>query len=550
MGKDRLANLTLQLGTMFGHGGPALLAGTQNAANQDAIKKYLSPGFTGPDTAARHILEKLQTDSTWVLAQLLDAEHKSVLQSALPGNSLIPNTDSLLTHSDMGPDSIKIGKLMLVNGSIYYTIMASVTDQKKVIGYLVIWRIQKATPEYLAQLSQLLGNNATLLVGNNDGSLWTDMNSPVASPPVDLRNPDNLFEYDRVQTGRVIAMLQPIPYTQWLVLIEISQESVLQVANLFLVWIIVTGAILLAVGILFAWLMSRNITRPLKKLTAAATSIAGGDYQSPVEETGKHDELGQLASAFNSMAVQVTNARKGLEQKVELRTAELEKANKELESFSYSVSHDLRAPLRAISGFAMLLKEEYGSSLDTEANRFMDKIINNAKTMGQLIDDLISFSRIQRRVIKQQHIDMGKLAQVCITELTEQVDIKHFEIKINSLVPCQGDENLIKQVWMNLIGNALKYSSKQANPRIEISCQENGSFYIYSVRDNGVGFDMQYADKLFGVFQRLHSRDDFEGTGIGLALAKRIIDQHNGEIRAESALGEGACFYFSLPKSN
>jgi len=550
MGKERLTNLTMQVGTMFGQGAPILLAGTQAAAAQDAVKKYLLPGFNGPDTAALHILEKLQLDSTWVLVQLLDLKRKPVLQSALPGNNITLDADSLITHSGMGPDSVKVGNLMLLNGSIYYTVMASVMDQKQVIGYLVRWRIQKATPQYLAQLSQLLGNNATLLVGNNDGSLWTDMNSAVTPPPIDLQHPDNLFEYQRAQTGPVIATFQPIPYTHWLVLIEISQDSILQVANLFLTWIIVMGAILIAFGVLFAWLMSRNITRPLKKLTAAATSIAAGDYQSLVEETGRHDELGQMAVAFNSMVIQVDNARQGLEKKVQLRTAELEKANKELESFSYSVSHDLRAPLRAVNGFAILLKDEYGSKLDAEGNRLTDKIIDNAKMMGQLIDDLISFSRTGRNAVKHQHIDMDKLARTCLAELTEQGHALNLETKINDLPSCQGDENLIKQVWMNLIGNALKYSSKQTKPRIEIGCRENGSFNVYFVKDNGVGFDMQYAHKLFGVFQRLHTHAEFEGTGIGLALAKRIINQHNGEISAESAPGEGACFYFSLPKNN
>lgn len=549
MGKERLANLTVQVGSMFGQAGPTLLTATKTAAAQDPVKKYLSPGFAGPDTAALRILEKLRPDSTWVLTQLLDARRKPVLQSALPGSHITIDTDSLISDAGMGPDSVKIGKLSLLDSSIYYPVIATVMDQKQVVGYLVRWRIQKASTKNLNQLSQLLGNNATLYVGNKDGSLWTDMNRAVAPPPIDLKDPDNMFEYTRSQTDPVIATVQPIANTQWLVLVEISRGSILQVANRFLKWIVVMGTVLIAAGIFLAWLTSRTITRPLKKLTAAAASIAAGDYRSPVEETGSRDELGQLARTFNSMAVEIDHARQGLEKKVRLRTAELEKANKELESFSYSVSHDLRAPLRAISGYAMLLKEEYASKLDPEANRFADRIISNAKMMGQLIDDLISFSQMGRKAVKNQHVDMNMLVQTCLAELTEQVHDIDYDIKINDLPACRGDENLIKQVWMNLIGNALKYSSKQTNPRIEIGCRQQDTLNVYFVRDNGVGFDMQYAHKLFGVFERLHSHEEFEGTGVGLALVKRILNQHSGEVWAESVPGEGASFYFSLPKS-
>ncbi len=341
---------------------------------------------------------------------------------------------------------------------------------------------------------------------------------------------------------------QPVAYTQWIVLIEISQDQFLETANRFLKWIIIIGTTLIAIGIFIAWLMSRNITRPLKKLTAAASAIAEGDYSASVA-VDRRDELGQLARAFNTMAVQVKNAQQNLELKVQERTGQLEKANKELESFSYSVSHDLRAPLRAINGYAIILKEDYVSALDDEANRIADKIIGNAKMMGQLIDDLIAFSQLGRKEIKYQLVDMKKLAESCVSELLEHQPENKYHVQISSLPACYGDEALIKQVWINLISNALKYSSKKTLPLIEIGYEEDSSFNTYFVRDNGVGFDMQYEHKLFGVFQRLHSPKEFEGTGVGLALAKRIINQHNGNIRGIASPGEGAVFYFSLLKA-
>ena len=239
-----------------------------------------------------------------------------------------------------------------------------------------------------------------------------------------------------------------------------------------------------------------------------------------------------------------------LEEKVKNRTRELEIVNKELEAFSYSVSHDLRAPLRAVSGYANILKEDYEASLDAEGNRLIDVIVDNAKMMGNLIDDLLSFSKMSRLEVITVAIDMKQLADKCVKELLQVEKRKDCEIIVHPLPESKGDANMLKQVWMNLVGNAMKYSSKKTSAKIEIGAIENEKNVVYFIKDNGTGFDMKYANKLFGVFQRLHRQDEFEGTGLGLALAKRIITKHGGEIWAEASLNEGASFYFSLPKNN
>ncbi|MDB4919278.1 PAS domain-containing sensor histidine kinase [Mucilaginibacter sp.] len=235
-----------------------------------------------------------------------------------------------------------------------------------------------------------------------------------------------------------------------------------------------------------------------------------------------------------------------LEKKVIERTLQLEAANKELESFSYSVSHDLRTPLRAVNGYAMMLKEDFGSKLGAEGDRVINIIMDNARRMGQLIDDLLTFSRLGRKEIKSQNVDINEMVKMCIKELLLN-EGKKYQVKVRELPQCQADGSMLKQVWMNLIGNAIKYSSKQDLPKIEIGFKRDQKRDIYYVKDNGVGFDMQYSGKLFGVFQRLHSNDQFEGTGVGLALVKRIIDKHGGEIWVEAHLNKGATFYFSLP---
>ena len=236
-----------------------------------------------------------------------------------------------------------------------------------------------------------------------------------------------------------------------------------------------------------------------------------------------------------------------LEQRVIERTAQLESANKELEAFSYSVSHDLRAPLRSIHAYTNILLEEYQDKLDKEGKRLCGIISSGASQMGELIDDLLSFSRIGRSSMNLSIIDMRTMAESVFRQINGERKAAKTDIKIGKLHEVFGDTNLIKLVWNNLISNALKYSSKEIISEILINSRQEGDMIIYSVKDNGVGFDMQYKHKLFGVFQRLHNESEFEGNGVGLATVQRIILRHNGRVWAEGEVGKGATFYFSLP---
>jgi PAS domain S-box-containing protein len=230
------------------------------------------------------------------------------------------------------------------------------------------------------------------------------------------------------------------------------------------------------------------------------------------------------------------------------KAEQLTTTNRELESFSYSVSHDLRAPLRAIDGFALMLEEDYAPTLDNEAKRYLSVIRDNSKRMGELIDDLLSFSRLGRLPVATQEIDIESLVHEVVDEaLTVQHDPVP-RVDIGRLPPARGDRALLRQVWTNLISNAIKYSSKQATPHIEVTGERSAAENWYSVSDNGVGFNMQYADKLFGVFQRLHHADEFTGTGVGLAIVHRVVTRHGGRVWAEGKVDEGAVFSFTLPE--
>jgi PAS domain S-box-containing protein len=229
------------------------------------------------------------------------------------------------------------------------------------------------------------------------------------------------------------------------------------------------------------------------------------------------------------------------------RTEELQAINRELEAFSYSVSHDLRAPLRAIDGFSKILVEDFAGTLPVEVQRLLHMVRNNTHQMAKLIDDLLDFARLGRQSFDCAVLDMESLTTSALNELGKADPPCVFLIKVHSLVPAQGNGPLVKQVLINLISNALKFSRVRSEPIVEIGCYANGKENTYYVKDNGVGFDMDYADKLFGVFQRLHSAHEFEGTGVGLAIVKRIINRHNGRVWAQAKANEGATFYFTLP---
>jgi signal transduction histidine kinase len=238
-----------------------------------------------------------------------------------------------------------------------------------------------------------------------------------------------------------------------------------------------------------------------------------------------------------------------LNEELEKRSLALEGSNKELEAFAYSVSHDLRAPLRHMAGFAELLQKTAGSKLDEKAQRYLRTILDSAQRMGNLIDDLLAFSRIGRVETQKAPVNLDQLVKEAMGEVQHETHGREIEWRIDKLPVCYGDRSMLRLVLVNLLSNAVKFTRARAKAEIEVGCG-NGSAdeVVVFVKDNGAGFDMKYVDKLFGVFQRLHHVDAFEGTGIGLATVQRIIHRHGGKVRAEGALDRGATFYFSVPK--
>ena len=314
---------------------------------------------------------------------------------------------------------------------------------------------------------------------------------------------------------------------------------------------VLAASFLLAVGL--SRVAERTISGPILELAAVAGEVSTRkDYSVRARGQGK-DELGTLVKTFNQMLdeIQARNreleqARGDLERRVEARTRDLAAANKELEAFSYSVSHDLRAPLRAIDGFSKVLLSNYAKTLDDRGRHYLDRVRAATQRMSELIDDLLGLARVGRKELARKEVDVSALAARVAAELARRDAERAVRVEIAPGLSAHADPQLLTIVLENLMGNAWKFTGKAAAARIEVGREVNGTGEAFYVRDNGAGFDMAYADKLFGAFQRLHLESDFEGTGIGLVTVQRIVTRHGGRIWAEGAVGKGATFHFTL----
>lgn len=319
------------------------------------------------------------------------------------------------------------------------------------------------------------------------------------------------------------------------------------------------AAVVLLLSLLAALLVSslfrKSFAEPIVRLAETARAVSQEqNYSIRVPSTGRRDEVAVLIDAFNNMLAQIQQrdealrkAQDELEQRVEQRTRQLVAANRELEAFSYSVSHDLRGPLEIINGFAHILQAEFGQQLDASARECVQQISGATRRMSELIDDLLNLSRVSTAAMHRERVDLTEMAKSIMDQLCRREPSRRVEVAIHDCMAVEADARLMRIVMENLLRNAWKYSSKNESARIEFGCEKRLGRDTFFVRDDGAGFDPALVDRLFKPFQRLHSTSEFAGTGIGLATVQRIIARHGGEVWAEGAPQKGATFYFTLP---
>ena len=432
---------------------------------------------------------------------------------------------------------------------------------RQVVGILVL-RIDLNYSLYPLLMNRVgLGETGETLIVNKDVIALNELRWYKDAPLKRKITAESALRASQGQTGititkdylrnDILAAYTYIPRTKWgFVSKQNISELNMEIYNL-LKYLIVIFLISALIILLIILLIVRKISKPIVVMNSAAQKIKRGDYSTKLH-VKSGDELASLANSFNEMTTSIesniTNQKKQTLE-LEIQREQLKDTNKELESFSYSVSHDLRAPLRAINGFTKILIEEYASKFDEEGLRIGSVIQENASKMGNLIDDLLGFSRLGRASLVYSSIDMKNMANSVYYEITTEEEREKIEITITDLPRVKADTNMMRQVWINLISNAVKFSSNRKQPVISISCKKEKNQFTYCIKDNGTGFNMKYKDNLFAVFKRLHSEKEFKGTGVGLALALRIISRHNGKIWAVSSVDKGAEFYFMLPKT-
>jgi signal transduction histidine kinase len=494
VGDERLLTLTGQLSSMFEQSANGALAETKAAAGKEVVRKYLESGGSQCRREATEALQALRKkDSLILLAELIDSGHRVVLDTGKQGIRINANTDSVLSQSIIRSDSAGVGKFYSQGDSIYYPVIALVKDRGKVIGYVLRWHLVQVTPKAIEQLSQLVGTRATFYFGNDDGKFWTDLIKPVQGPPYGEQNKQGVLEYSRAPGNPVLAAVKPIGNTRWVVLVEFPKKIVLEAASRFLYWILIAGVLLITAGIAAAWIISRNIIRPIKELETAVSSIAGGNYSLSVD-VEREDEIGKLAHAFNTMAAQVSHAHAGLERKI----MEVGRMNEQLRNLSVHLQN-IREEERV--HIAREMHDELGQLLTCFK---MDMVWLGKKTADQadeitqkisgtvaLVDEAIRFVRKLASELRPAILDyLGLVAalQWQSDEFVKRFNIEtafHSEIKELEISPLIATG--LFRMYQESLTNVARHAQAK---RVIATLALNGDQLFLSVMDDGKGFAM------------------------------------------------------------
>jgi signal transduction histidine kinase len=550
------------------------------------------PKFLAADKMLDAQLQRMQIVLGLSNILLADSERKIVYSSNVehqPKDFLNPLPDPQQKAFAEGKKRIYYSDVFIrksISNSLAMLVTAPAFDADDAIIGTIAFEVDMSTIYRFLQDATGLGDTGEVLLGKKKGNEVVYLNPLRHEPDAALKKRIPLGGerggpiQEAVQGGKgasrlpdyrgkdVIAAWRYIPSLEWGMVAKIDAEEAFADATKLMNLVLVIVVIVFLLCGVIAFSIAQSISVPIKTLSEGAEIIGSGNLDYRIGSNRK-DEIGQLSRTFDKMTgdlKKITSSRDELNREIAERiraegeisrlnedlknhVVRLEDSNRELDAFSYSVSHDLRSPLRHMAGFMELLQKRSWSQMDETNRHYMTIISDSSKRMGMLIDDLLAFSRIGRSEMRTVVVRVKKLVQEAIGELREVTKERDIAWKIGDLPDIYGDPSLLRLVLVNLISNALKFTRTRPRAEIEIGCTEEEDEFFFFIKDNGVGFDMDYAEKLFGVFQRLHHRDEFEGTGIGLANVRRIVSRHGGRAWAVGSPDQGATFYFSHPKT-
>lgn len=535
--RERLLSLSNQFGSLFSQSMVNLSNATRMVANQAPVKKFLeNPAGTSRDSVLS-ILQGVRRDSSTVLVYLVDKNHRLLMHS--PGEFMDHRHkfDTLLSIGD-GRDT-GVGMIRSFGDSLYYPVTVAIMDNRRVAGYLVRWRLLSTTPQAVEQISRLIGTRAALFVGNHDGSLWTDMVKPVKYYKLDSGQLNRAIEHNHATGSNTVSASTRVPNTPWLVAVEFSQRNILEPANRFLRWMIIGGLILLGIGILLAWIMSRNIIRPLNRLTEAASGIATGNYM-PAEGIERRDEVGKLARAFNTMISQVREARQGLEQKiietdemnVQLRslTAHLQNIREEERIHIAREMHDeLGQLLTAFKMDLSWLQKKIGDAPDSA-------VAEKLRDMNGLVENAVVFVRRIASELRPSVLDDFGLVPALewhSEEFQKRFRIKvEFKSDIRELKTSSFIATALFRIYQESLTNVARHAQAE---RVDAQLSITPDQLILTITDNGKGFNLHKGD---------------QRKTLGLLGMKERAAMVGGQLMVRSSPGKGTSIVISVPVPN
>jgi signal transduction histidine kinase len=555
MGTERVTTLADKLSSIFQRSIDQFGTSAKKIADEKKVIDYFKYRTVQDSVQALDLLMTFgKKDTSNKLIQLLDTKKQPILSWSKSQIALTTNIDSSNAVPLGRGGYVAVGKIIQIKGLMYFPCLARVRDHNKIIGFVVEWKILRATQESIDQLAQILGSKGKVYFGNDDNEFWTNLLKPVRKPPVDIKKLKQTLQYSRDNGEPLIGTARTLTNSRWLVLVELSSDRVLKTTRSFLIVVVVVGSLLVFLGSLGGWLVSRTITMPLKQLSNAASSFSDGNYSQKVNYNNQ-DELGKLANSFNNMAAKIQSWQQNLEREVEDKTKKLENAQTDIkiqdetikrkDEFINMASHELKTPLTTIKAFFQIAAQEIPS--EYKSFKLIPKASRQVSRMERLIADLLDASRINLHNINYNDVifDFDQVLKEAVNTM-QHASPKHELIITKSVsVKINGDPIRIEQAMSNILDNAVKFSAEASQVTICSELQRN--MIVIEIKDSGIGIAEEMMDTLFERFSRANTDPRFQGLGLGLFISSQIIKAHKGTIAVHSVLGKGSEFIIQLP---